>query len=43
LADPDPSPFIKVWLYDHPSLNERIVFVQSYDPWSQGRAPAFVK
>ena len=43
LADPDPSPFIKVWLYDHPALNERILFAQSYDPWSQGRAPAFVK
>lgn len=43
LLDPNPSPFIKVWLYDHPSLNERIIFVQSYDPWAQGQVPAFVK
>ncbi len=43
LLDPDPSPFIKVWLYDHPSLNERIVFAQSYDPWLQSQVPAFVK
>jgi Zn-dependent protease with chaperone function len=32
LADPDPSPFIVFWLFDHPSLPERIRFVTSYQP-----------
>lgn len=32
LADPDPSTFIKFWLYSHPPLNERIVFAETYDP-----------
>ena len=43
LDDPDPSFFIKVWLYDHPPLNERIQFVLHYDPWAQGKEPEFVK
>jgi len=43
LADPNPSPFIKVWLYTHPPLNERIVFARSYDPWAKGQPPQFVK
>lgn len=42
LADPNPSPFIKIWLYGHPPLNERIVFAQTYDPWSKGEPPQFV-
>ncbi len=29
LADPDPSPFIKFWLYTHPPLAERIRFAAS--------------
>ena len=32
LADPNPSAFIKFWLYGHPPLNERIVFAETYDP-----------
>ncbi|HXZ26555.1 MAG TPA: M48 family metallopeptidase [Terriglobales bacterium] len=43
LDDPDPNPFIRVWLYDHPPLNERIQFVLHYDPWAQGKEPEFVK
>ena len=42
LADPNPSAFIKIWLYSHPPLNERIVFAQTYDPWSKGQPPEFV-
>ncbi|MBI4466061.1 MAG: M48 family metallopeptidase [Acidobacteria bacterium] len=42
LADPEPSTFIKVWLYSHPPLNERIVFAQAYDPWGKGEKPQFV-
>jgi len=42
LSDPDPNPFIKFWLYDHPALNERLKFVRNYDPWSHGQSPRFV-
>lgn len=37
LADPDPSPFIKLWLYTHPPLEERIRFAASYKPWAEGK------
>jgi STE24 endopeptidase len=43
LSDPNPSKFIQFWLYDHPSINDRVVFAQSYDPWSKGQSPQFVK
>jgi Zn-dependent protease with chaperone function len=37
LADPDPSPFIKFWLYTHPPLADRIRFAATYKPWSEGK------
>ena len=43
LADPDPPKFIRWWLFDHPAANERIIFSRTYDPWSHGRAPRYVK
>ena len=43
LADPDPNSFIEFWLYTHPSQKERIEFELSYDPWSKGEQPQFVK
>jgi STE24 endopeptidase len=43
LADPNPPPFIKFWLYSHPPLAERLVFAHSYDPWSKGDSPKYVK
>jgi Zn-dependent protease with chaperone function len=43
LADPHPSEFIKVWLYSHPPVAERVAFAQTYDPWSKGKSPKFVK
>jgi len=43
LADPDPPAFIKFWLYSHPPLSERLIFARSYDPWSKGEAPRYVK
>lgn len=42
LADPDPNPFIKVWLFSHPPLAERVKFALTYDPWAQGKQPQFV-
>jgi STE24 endopeptidase len=38
LADPEPSPFIKFWLYTHPPLADRIRFAAAYKPWSEGKA-----
>jgi Zn-dependent protease with chaperone function len=43
LSDPNPSRFIKFWLYSHPPLGDRLVFAHSYDPWSKGEAPKYVK
>jgi len=43
LAEPDPNPIIKVWLFDHPPVSERLSFAAQYDPWSKGESPQFVK
>lgn len=43
LADPDPSPFINFWFFDHPSRKERVNFMVNYDPWKEGREPVYVK
>jgi STE24 endopeptidase len=32
-----------VWLWDHPSIPDRIHFALTYDPWKHGQAPQFVK
>ena len=42
LADPDPSPFIRFWLYSHPPLAERLLFARTYDPWGKGEKPRYV-
>jgi Zn-dependent protease with chaperone function len=43
LSDPDPHPFIRFWLYTHPTIAERIAFARTYDPWSKGEPRKFVK
>jgi STE24 endopeptidase len=43
LADPNPNPFIRVWLFSHPPLAERVNFALTYDPWAEGKQPEFVK
>jgi STE24 endopeptidase len=43
LADPNPSAFIRFWLYSHPPVAERLVFAHTYDPWSKGESPKYVK
>jgi STE24 endopeptidase len=43
LAEPNPSPFIKFWLYSHPSIADRVSFAHNYDPWSNGEQPKYVK
>jgi Zn-dependent protease with chaperone function len=42
LADPNPSAFIEVWMFDHPTRPERVRFVATYDPWSHGETPRYV-
>ena len=42
LSDPAPSPFIRMWLYSHPPIAERIAFAAAYDPWSSGEKPRFI-
>jgi STE24 endopeptidase len=39
LEEPQPSWIDKIWFEDHPSIDERIRFARSYDPWSKGEAP----
>ena len=43
LEDPNPPPFIRFWLYSHPPVAERLIFAYSYDPWSKGEPPKYVK
>ncbi len=43
LEEPNPSTAVKYWFYNHPPLDERMRFAQTYDPWFEGRAPEFVK
>ncbi len=43
LSDPHPSEFIRIWLYNHPPIGERVAFALSYDPWSKRQSPEFVK
>jgi len=43
LSDPDPGPFITLWIYDHPPLADRLRFASEYDPWGKGEEPRYVK
>lgn len=43
LSDPNPPWFIKFWLYSHPPVAERLVYAHTYDPWSKGDPPRYVK
>jgi Zn-dependent protease with chaperone function len=39
----DPSPFAQFWLQTHPTTADRIRFVTTYDPWSAGGKPKYVR
>jgi STE24 endopeptidase len=43
LEEPNPSPFIKFWLYSHPPIADRVSFAHNYDPWSKGQEPKYLK
>jgi Zn-dependent protease with chaperone function len=31
------------WAWDHPTIRDRMIFVQTYNPWVEGQQPQFVK
>ncbi|HLI62837.1 MAG TPA: M48 family metallopeptidase [Terriglobales bacterium] len=35
--------FWAFWAWDHPTIRQRMIFVQTYDPWAEGKPPEFVK
>jgi Zn-dependent protease with chaperone function len=35
--------FWEFWAWTHPTIRDRMIFVQTYDPWAEGRQPEFVK
>jgi Zn-dependent protease with chaperone function len=43
LEDPNPSPFVEFWLYNHPSVKNRANFAAHYDPWANGGHGEFFK
>ena len=43
LSYPYPSKFVVFWYYDHPPIADRVRFAHSYDPWSKGEQPRYVK
>ncbi len=42
LNEVNPSEWVKVWFYDHPTRPERVHFVAAYDPWAQGEKGKYV-
>ena len=43
LADPEPNRVDVFLYYDHPPIPDRLQFALTYDPWSKGEQPEFVK
>jgi STE24 endopeptidase len=43
LVDPDPNPVNVFLFFDHPTVGDRIHLGVTYDPWSKGETPQFVK
>jgi Zn-dependent protease with chaperone function len=42
LNEANPSEWVKIWFYDHPTRPERVHFVATYDPWSKGEKVKYV-
>ena len=42
-SNPEPSRFVKLFLYTHPPLIERVRFVLEYRPWEEGKANRYFK
>jgi len=43
LVDPDPNLVNVLLFFDHPTVTDRIHLGVTYDPWSKGESPQFVK
>ena len=43
LMDPDPNPVQVFLFYQHPPVRDRIHLFLTYDPWSSGSDPQFVR
>jgi STE24 endopeptidase len=43
LSNPEPNPVDVLMFYSHPAIPDRIRFALTYDPWSKGERPEFVK
>lgn len=41
LEDPNPSPLVVFWTFDHPSIQSRANFAAHYNPWLPGGHPRF--
>jgi STE24 endopeptidase len=41
--DPHPNPVNVIMFFDHPTVADRIHLCATYDPWSKGESPQFVK
>ena len=37
------SKLAEFWAWDHPTIRDRMIYVQTYDPWSAGKPAEFVK
>ncbi|GAC1634522.1 MAG: M48 family metallopeptidase [Candidatus Acidiferrum sp.] len=42
-VEPDPNPINVFLFYDHPPVAERVRLCLTYDPWSKGESPQFVR
>jgi Zn-dependent protease with chaperone function len=42
-VDPAPNPIDVLLFFDHPDVASRVRFFVTYDPWSKGEEPQFVK
>ena len=43
LSDPNPNPLAVFLYYSHPTTSDRVQFCLSYEPWSKGEQPEFVR
>ncbi len=43
LDDPNPSPWVEFWIYNHPSTGRRAAFGSAYNPWAPGMKPKYFK
>ena len=42
-ADPEPSEWLKILLYTHPPVIERVRLAETYHPWAEGKPNRYYK